>query len=357
LRWLEVKVLLIDVDSIWFNLALMKLSAWHKARGDSVYLCHLPKYWRNRFGLAVDLEVKTSMRLFDKAYVSCIFTENASKARAVACMLESMGIQTELGGSGVDLSKELPYEVEHICPDYSLYGLNYSVGFVTRGCIRRCEWCIVWRKEGDIRFHAPLKEFLRHKRLMLLDNNLLAYDGHYEVLRQLIDWKIETCFTQGLDIRLVDDENAKLLSLIRYRDTEFKHPRLYFSWDILNIEDSVVNGVETLKRHGIPTRHLLFYILCGFKVKPEDYTWDYFLENDWYRYERLVKLGCKPFIMKYNGRRDIPLLNEFARWVNRAQKARKSSLGDLESFKTFLMHERVRLLQSKGFKGYTTPCG
>jgi hypothetical protein len=175
---------------------------------------------------------------------------------------------------------------------------------------------------------------------MLLDNNLLAYEGHCEVLKQLIAWRVETCFTQGLDIRLVDDENAKLLSMVRYRDTEFKQPRLYFSWDIPGIEDAVLKGIETLRRHGIPPRHLLFYMLCGFKVRREDYTWDYFIENDWHRYETLAKLGVKPFVMKWNGRRDIPLLNEFARWVDKARKARRKSLGELESFKTFLAHER-----------------
>jgi hypothetical protein len=338
------RVLLVDVDSVWFNLALMKISTYHKSRGDEVSLMRLPRRRYDRFGPHPNLAINPPMRKFDKAYVSCIFTKNASKARSIAKMLESMGIPTELGGSGVDLFKQLPDEIEHCCPDYGLYNLTYSVGFITRGCIRNCPWCLVPLKEKDIRFHSPLKEFLRHKRVMLLDNNLLAYDGHVKILEELVRERVEVCFTQGLDIRLVDDENAKWLRLVHYRDTEFKKPRLYFSWDILGIEDSVFKGIETLKRHGIPPTHCLFYMLCGFKVRPEDYTWEYFMENDWHRYETLAKLGALPFVMKWNGRRDIPLLNAFSRWVNHAHKARKKSLGLLESFKTWIKHEYKREL-------------
>ena len=334
-----MRVLLVDIDSLWFNLALMKLSSYHKGRGDTVDLMRLSGRRYDTFGSHTDLSSIPAMKRYDKAYVSCIFTRNASRARSIAVMLESMGIPTELGGSGVDLRKELPYEVEHQCPDYTLYGLKYSVGFVTRGCIRNCPWCLVPIKEGRIRFHAPLEEFLRHKRLMLLDNNLLAYDGHHEILEKLAVWGVETCFTQGLDIRLVDNENARLLKLVRYRDTEFRYPRLYFSWDSLDMESDVLKGIDTLKRHGIPPSHLLFYMLCGFKIRSEDYTWDYFMENDWYRYETLAKLGVKPFVMKWNGRRDIPLLNAFARWVNKAKKAYRKSLGALESFKSWLSYE------------------
>ena len=79
--------------------------------------------------------------------------------------------------------------------------------------------------------------------------------------------------------------------------------------------------------------------LCGFGVKAEDYTWDYFIENDWYRYEKLVKLGVRPFVMKWNGRRDIKLLNAFSRWVNHLHKVRLKKLEPIDSFTSFLKHE------------------
>jgi len=200
---------------------------------------------------------------------------------------------------------------------------------------------------------SPLGEFpyRKHRKVMLLDNNLLAHPDHEKLLIQLIERRLEVCICQGLDIRLIDSGNAKLLKILRHRDAEFKRPRLYFSWDILGIEDAVVKGVEILKRRGIHPNRLFFYMLCGFDVSPEEYTWDYFMEHDWYRYERLKKLGVKPFIMKYNGRNDIPLLNAFARWVDWLHKARLKELGLLESFKSYLKYDygwRVRARTVRG---------
>jgi len=333
-----LKVLLVDVDSVWFNLALMKLSSWHKCRGDYVYLIRLPRKYRRGFGKPLDLTINSPMRNYDRAYVSCIFSENAPLAKGIVKMLESLGVEVELGGSGVDLKSQLPNEVEHIMPDYDLYGLNYSVGFITRGCIRSCPWCIVPLKEGKIRFNAPLKEFLhpRHRKVMLLDNNLLAYDGHIDVLRELALKRLMVSFNQGLDIRLIENENAKWLSHIKYRDDQFKAPRLYFSWDILNIESEVYRGIEILRKHGIPGRHMMFYMLCGYNVKREDYTWDYFMGNDYYRFQVLRRLGVMPYVMKYNGRNDIPLLNHFARYVNR-------HLYNTWTFQEYLKHKRSKL--------------
>jgi len=334
-----LKILLYDVDSVWTNLALMKISSWHKAKGDFVALTRLKNRRYDKFGPHISTEIRAPIAKYDKVYISCIFTKNAGLAKSAAIMFQSLGMEVEIGGSGVNLSKSLPEEVEHQCPDYSLYNLDYSMGFLTRGCIRRCPWCIVWQKEGDIKLWSPLKEFLRHKRVMLLDNNLLAHPEHKKLLNELIRERVEVCFTQGLDIRLIDNENAKLLKLIHYRDTKFNKPRLYFSWDVLDIENHVLKGIETLEKNGIRPNHLMFYILCGFHVKKEDYTWEYFLENDWYRFEVLAKKGCRPFIMRWNRRKDIPLLTMFSRWVNKAQKAKKKSLGLMGSFQTWLKHQ------------------
>jgi hypothetical protein len=336
-----LRVLLVDVDSVWANLALMKIGAWHKKRGDNVHLLRLPKLWRPKLGKPVQLQIKCGGYNFDKAYISCIFTKNREKAESIASMMKALGATVEVGGSGVSLEKQLPEDVEHQMPLYELYGLQYSMGFTTRGCVRRCPWCLVWRKEGDIKPWSPLKEFLhpRHDKVMLLDNNLLAYNGHMEILEEIVRRRLQVCFTQGLDIRLIDDRNAKWLRLTHYRDTEFKQPRLYFSWDTLEIEDEVARGIATLKRHGIPPGHLLFYMLCAYNIKAEDYTWEYFMENDWYRYKRLAEMGVKPFIMKWNGRTDIKLLNAFAKWVNYKHRAKRRDLGLLNSFKSYLKYE------------------
>jgi len=295
-----LNVLLIDIDRTEFpNLALMKISAWHKKRGDSVYLDNCPSFPH-------------------KVYISCVFSWNKPKALGMAKFFESLGIEVELGGSGIGLDNFLPDEIEHIMPDYSLYGVNYSMGFVSRGCIRKCPWCIVPEKEGYIKDWAPLHEFRKpeHSKVILLDNNFLASPKWYENLVKIIAFKLKVNFSQGLDIRLIDQENARLLAKTRYYDWHFKNRRLHFAFDFPEIEDEVIRGIETLKKAKIPPRHLMFYMLVGFGVKPNEYTWDYFLEHDYHRFEVLNQLGVLPYVMLYNDRRDIPLLRHFERWVN-----------------------------------------
>ncbi|GAI38731.1 unnamed protein product, partial [marine sediment metagenome] len=133
------------------NLALMKLSAFHKARGDEVYL-NFP------------------LERPDITYASCVFTWNKKR-------ISTAPNEAVVGGSGIDLTTELPPEVEHIMPDYSLYPrVDFSLGFTSRGCIRKCPWCIVPEKEGQIKPRSRIYEFWdrRHRKITLLDNNLLA---------------------------------------------------------------------------------------------------------------------------------------------------------------------------------------
>lgn len=155
-----MKVSLIDLDLLqqnrrrkvaFPNLALMKLSAYHKGRGDEVYL-----------NQPLDQPALT--------YGSCVFTWNAK-------MQASIPHGAPTGGSGLSLDKELSAEVEHIMPDYSLYsGVDYSLGFTSRGCIRKCPWCIVPEKEGAMQAWTRIYEFWnrQHRKILLLDNNLLA---------------------------------------------------------------------------------------------------------------------------------------------------------------------------------------
>ena len=279
-----MKVLLIDVDSKVSNLALMKISAYHKAKGDIV-------------GFNVSNP--------DKVYISCIFSNNRKKALGIAKMFNC---EVEVGGYGVSLTKKLPDEIEHICPDYNLYKMDYSLGYTSRGCIRNCPWCLIPKAEGSIKEWSPLKEFVRHDKVMLLDPNFLASHLAIEKLKQIYAWKLKVCFNQGLDIRLIDQENAKLLSKIRYMDDQFKNRRLYFAFDLPNIEDQVIKGVEILKKAGIPPKHLMFYILVGFNTT---------FEEDYHRFEVIKNLGALPYIMIYNKLNPPKQLTHFQRWVNR----------------------------------------
>ena len=158
---MKKKILLIDLDHTKFpNLALMKLSAYHKAKGDSVSL---------NFALGY----------YDKVYASCVFPKN--KKNLANYPFKNM----EIGGSGIDLKKKLPKEIDSMQPDYSLYNIDYGIGFITRGCIRNCPFCIVPQKEGKLKPNRNPLQIINPKsnKVKFLDNNFLAYSKHAEVLQ------------------------------------------------------------------------------------------------------------------------------------------------------------------------------
>lgn len=234
-----MKVLLMDLDISSRrkpspNLALMKLSAYHKAKGDEVYL-NFP------------------LEHSDTTYASCIFTWNA-KRRA------SVPDGAIAGGSGIDLKTELPPEVEHIKPDYSLYpGINYSMGFTSRGCIRKCPWCIVPEKEGNIKPTATIYEFWdrQHRKIVLLDNNLLAAPNWRQTMENLITEGLTVDFNQGLDIRLVNEDTMGYLKRVKVK--QFR-----FAFDNIAYESAVRRGTKLFFDAGIHSRKLSFYVLTGF---------------------------------------------------------------------------------------------
>ena len=342
------KVLLVDVDSVWPNLALMKISTYHKQQGDEVYLQKLKRLYRDKQLGSYNIEKRAPQLTYDEEYISCIFRRNRDKVITMAKMHQTQGVYVQIGGVGIDLLNKIPPAIESCKPDYTLYNISYGMGFLTRGCIRHCPWCVVPQKEGNIQLATPLKDIMNphSSNIMIFDNNLLSYPAHKEILIEMLGRHLKVCNTQAFDIRLIDNQNANIIAKIQFTDNEFKHPRIYFSWDLLDIEYKVYEGIEILRRHRIPPSRLFFYNLCGFHVTPEEYNWTYFMQNDWYRYEKLTVLGCLPFIMKYNNRNDIPLLNAFARWVNFEHKAKKKILGRLGSFKSYLQHEYPNIKQT-----------
>lgn len=260
-----MKIGLIQIDGKMPNLALMKLSSWHKRQGDEVTL--------------IDL----SHLQFDRIYGSKIF----------------------VGGSGVNLKSELPSEIELVEPDWTLFKTEYRIGFTSRGCIRDCGFCIVKEKEGPIR-ETPFDWVNGVDKVVILDNNFLASPKWKEKLEYFIRHKTKVCFTQGLDIRLINRENADLLSQVKYYDSHFNRRRLYFAFDDPTLEDVVLMGIAILNDNCIPSKHLLFYMLCGYNTT---------FEQDMHRFEVLDKAGCLPFVMLYH--KKDSRLNRFARWVNK----------------------------------------
>lgn len=288
------KILVVDADSKagFPNLAIMKISAWHKKQGDFV-------------DLVKGIPQAPPLFPYDKTYISVIFWQNATAANSYARMLEG---EVELGGIGESYAK-LPDEIEHIKPDYSLYDIDFSMGYTSRGCIRKCAWCVVPRKEGNIHDHAPISEFLdpSHDKLMLLDNNFQSSPRWRENTAFVQEHDLKVNFNQGLDIRLVTKEFAQALTQIKYHSWNFKTRSLHFAFDTMKVERAVRRGIKTLETAGVPARNLMFYVLVGF---------DTTLKQDLYRVQVLKDLGVVPFIMIFNQHQN-PKLRHLARWVNR----------------------------------------
>ena len=191
---------LIDVDSHNFpNLALMKISAYHKSKGDYVE-------WYDH------MSASTGIKHYEKVYVSKVFDNTYSPDIAYTPIAD----EVEYGGTGYNLTKNLPYEIEHIMPDYSLYGItDTAYGFLTRGCPRGCDFCHVADKEGRKSYKvADLSEFWNgQKNIVLCDPNILACREWKPLLQQLIDSKAWIDINQGLDIRLMTNEKAEMIKL------------------------------------------------------------------------------------------------------------------------------------------------
>lgn len=288
-----MKIRLVDIDSKIPNLALMKISAWHKSQGDRV---------------GFDIEDP------EKVYASCIFTKNAWKARGLQFMYPDAEI--EIGGSGIDLTKTLPVEIERIKPDYDLYPSTYSLGFTTRGCIRKCQFCIVPEKEGRLCRWQHISEWhdSRFDTVICLDNNITAdREWFFENTDYILENRLKFNAIQGMDIRLMTDEIAERLKAIRWSG------QYHFAFDRIADEEAVRSGITVLKEAGINTRHdVTFYVLVGFDTTPEE---------DIRRCRVLKDLGTNPFVMQYRRTADTKRL---AWWANRKQAFWSFDIDDLD---------------------------
>lgn len=234
------KVLLIDVDSKIPNLALMKLSAYHKSIGD---------------------EVGFNVENPDLVYASVVFDKNRHLVDGLHFFYPDAEIN--IGGTGYDLKSKLPIpesaEGDLISPDYELYpNMDYDIGFTSRGCIRNCKFCIVPKKEGKFNRAQHPSEFHKegHKKAIYLDNNILAdKEWFFEVTDYLIENDIAVDFNQGLDIRLLDEEIATRLKKTRCLSI------WRFAYDSIDYSQKVKNGIEILADAGINIRNsTMFYV-------------------------------------------------------------------------------------------------
>lgn len=289
---------LIDVDGRNFpNLVLMKLSAWHKAKGDTV------EWYEPMFSGHIG-----------KVYLSKIFSFTPDFEYPIDAD------EIERGGSGYCISlmngkevfdkskdKPLPPEIEHIYPDYSLYPeltKDTAYGFLTRGCPRGCDFCIVEKKEGRCSVKvADLSEFWRgEKKVVLCDPNILACKDWKELLQQLIDAKVEVDFNQGLDIRMMTEEKAEMIKQIRIT-------QIHFVWDRYEDKEKVLPRLEMFARlWGKKLSHnAIVYTIVNFSTT---------LEQDLERVYTLRDMGYWPYVMIYDKEHCKRVYKDLARWVN-----------------------------------------
>ena len=304
------KVLCVDCDSKIGNVALMKISQFHKLQGHDVTLQR-------------GLKISNNNEKYDFIYLSCIFTSNRSETRKFAKQLSRQYPEAEMhiGGSGINLSTTLPVEIDRLFPDYDIYPeINYSLGYCSRGCPRSCGFCFVpkmrWEGSkphavGDIyQFYNP-----RFRKMIILDNNIFSVprDHFRKIAKQIIKEKIQVEFTSGLDIRLLDDEKAKLL-----HEMHISAPK--FSWDHIADEFMVMRGIEILRRNGI--NRSVFYILVGY-----DSTY----AEDLYRVEKLRSAGQLAYVMRYETVRDKREYIDLAMWVNQFHLFQKMTFDEFKA--------------------------
>jgi len=258
-----MRILLVDVDSKIPNLALMKLSAWHKAHGD---------------------EIGFNVPAPDRIYASVILPKNKHLVDGLRMM--HPGAEVICGGTGYDIKAVLPPEVEAMKPDYDLYpGMNYSMGFITRGCIRHCYFCFVPKKEGRLVRAQHPREFHddRFKEILVMDNNWLADREWFMETSQWIIDKGLLLHEGGMDARLIDRDLAHQIKKFKMGG------KLHIAWDFEKDGEEVLRGISALQEAKYDTRsNLLCYLYF-----PDDSHYDSIL----HRSRMLKEAKCSPFIM------------------------------------------------------------
>lgn len=237
------------------NIVLMKIANYHKNIGDEV-------------------EWYSDINRYDKVYYSKIF--NTTPLKSILCD------NIEIGGTGFDIGKKLPLEIENCELDYSLYpNIDYSIQLFHRGCIRKCAFCVVPQKEGKIEPIEKLNNFNPKGRYVeVLDNNFFANPKWERSVEILIKNK-QPVNLHGVDVRIITKEHCEALNMLRHKK------QIHIAWD--DTSDKTLTKIKFMTQYVKPYK-IMCYILVGFNTTKE---------QDLYRIKTIDKLGITPFVMPF----------------------------------------------------------
>lgn len=244
-------------DSPKHNLSLMQISTYHKQLGDEVTL-NMP------------------IMPCDKSYASILFEKNVRKFSA------------DVYGGPAIINSQLPPEIQQCKPDYSLYPIDYSLGYTFRPCYRKCGFCKVHGMNHPDTIHHSIWEFHDPKfsKICLLNNNTFFDKDWKLTFEEIWDANLSVRDENGYDLRLLDDEKCEAL-----KKTKFTTP-LHFAWDLMENESKVRQGLALLAKYHLRTTSNGVYVLINYNTTQQE---------DIHRCQVISDAGLRPYIMPYKG--------------------------------------------------------
>lgn len=298
---------ILAVDSNYPNIALMKISSYHKARGDNVE-------WYN------------PLCSYDKVYMAKVFSFTPDYGYYINAD------QVEKGGTGYDIKKVLLPEIDRMIPDYDLYNVdkNLAYGFLTRGCPNHCKWCVVPKKEGNIATYMDIEEIAVNgrKNIILMDNNILASDYGLQQIEKIISMGVRVDFNQGLDARLVTDDIAKLLAKVKWMK------RIRFGCDTPGQIAECERATALIDKYGYKGEYFFYCILL------HDFKESFERVNHWRNRGSRFLPHAQPYRDLINPHQIIPQWQkDLAGWVDKKWVFRSCEFKDFMPRKGFKCKE------------------
>lgn len=300
---------LLAVDSSYPNLALMKISSYHKANGDVVD-------WYNPFDH------------FDKIYMAKVFSFTEDYRQYII-----NADHIEKGGTGYDIKKILPQDIDQVQPDYSVYPTidkKTAYGFLTRGCPNRCKWCVVPQKEGKLSPYMDVEEIAidGRKNLILMDNNILASEYGLQQIEKIVRLGVRVDFNQGLDARLVTNDIARLLAKVKWMK------RIRFGCDTPGQIAECERATALIDKYGYKGEYLFYCILL------DDFKESFNRVNHWKKKGGRFLPHCQPYRNLDNPRQVIPQWQkDLAFWADKKWVFRSCEFKDFSPRKEFKCRE------------------